>query len=118
MSSTHWLVIRVATNYSPTRIKGLRGSLNVTEIFTSISINIALGIICKRCHIIYIGKTGIRLADRITEHFVLFEAFFFLVAKRFNPPSHCSLNDFSVIGIIQRNCPNGSRSNKSALFFN
>ena len=56
------------TNCSAIHIKGPRGSFNVTEPFTCISMNIVYGIISKRCNIIYIGETGRRLADRFTEH--------------------------------------------------
>ena len=89
-------------------IKGSRGSINVTETLTCINKNIAYGIICKRCRITYIGETGRRLADRITEHFRSVRNNFsgFPVAQHFNPPSHCSLNDFSVAGIIHCNCSN------------
>ena len=38
------------------------------ETFTCISKNIVYGIMCERCHIIYIGETVHRLADGITEH--------------------------------------------------
>ena len=31
--------------------------------------------------------------------------------QHFNPPSHCSLNDFSVTGIIHCNCSNVNRLN-------
>ena len=31
------------------------------------------------------------------------------VAQHFNPPSHCSINDFSVTGIIHCNCSNVNR---------
>ena len=85
----------------------------MTQPFTCISNNIVHGIICKRCNIIYIGETGRRLADRITEHIRSIRNNFsgFPVAQHFNPPSHCSLNDFSVTGIIHCNCSNGNRLN-------
>ena len=86
---------------------------DVTEPFTCISKNIVHGIIFKRCYIIYIGKTGRRLADRITEHIRSYSKQFtgFSVAQHLNPPSHCSLNDFSVTGIIHCNCLNVNRQN-------
>ena len=59
---------KFVTNCSAIHMKGPIGSFNVTEPFTFISKNIVYGIICRRCNIIYIGKTGRRLADRITEH--------------------------------------------------
>ena len=67
----------------------------------------------KRCTIIYIGETVRRLADRITEHICSIQNNFsgFPVAQHFNPPSHCSLNDFSVTGIIHCNCSNVNRLN-------
>ena len=85
----------------------------MTQLFTCISKNIVYGIICKRCDIIYIGETGRRLADRITEHIRSIRKIFsgFPVAQHFNPPSHCSLNDFSVTGIIHCNCSNVNRLN-------
>ena len=85
----------------------------MTQPFTCISKNIVYGIICKRCNIIYIGETGRRLADRITEHIRSVRNNFsgFPVAQHFNPPSHCSLNDFSVTGIIHCNCSNVNRLN-------
>ena len=88
-------------------------SFNVTEPFTCISKNIAYGIICKRCNIFYIRETGRRLSDRITEHIrsILKKKFGFPVAKHFDPPSHCSLNDFSMTGIIHCNCSNVNRLN-------
>ena len=59
---------KFVTNCSAIHIKGPKGPFNVTQPFTCISKNIVYGIICKRCNIIYIGETGRRLADRITEH--------------------------------------------------
>ena len=58
--------------------------------------------------VIHIGETGCRLADRITEHIRSIQNNFsgFPVAQHFNPPSHCSLYDFSVTGIIHCNCSN------------
>ena len=56
------------TNCSAIHIVVPKGSFNVTETFTCISKKIVYGIICKRCNVIYIGETGRRLADRITEH--------------------------------------------------
>ena len=93
---------KFVTNCSAIHIKGPKGSFNVTEPFTCISKNIVYGIICKPCNIIYIGETGRRLADRITEHIRSIQDNFpgFPVAQHFNPPSHCSLNDFSVTRII------------------
>ena len=101
------------TNCSAIHIKGPKLSFNVTQPFTCISKNIVYGIICKRCNIIYIGETGRRLADRITEHIRSIRNNFsgFPVAQHFNPPSHCSLNDFSVTGIIHCNCSNVNRLN-------
>ena len=101
------------TNCSAIHIKGPNGSFNVTETFPCIYKNIEYGIICKRCNIIYIGETGRRLADRITEHIRSIRNNFscFPMAQHFNPPSHCSLNDFSVTGIIHCNCSNVSRLN-------
>ena len=86
-------------------VEGPKGSFNVTQPFTCISKNIVYGLICKRCNIIYIGETGRRLADRITEHIRSIRNNFsgFPLAQHFNPPSHCSLNDFSVTGIIHCN---------------
>ena len=58
-----------------------------------------------------ICETVRRLADRITEHIRSIGNNFsgFPVAQQFNPPSHCSLNDFSVTGTIHRNCSNVNR---------
>ena len=85
----------------------------MTETFTCISKNIVYGIIYKRCNIIYIGETGRRLADRISEHIrsILNSVSGYLVAQHINPPSHCSLNDFSVTGINHCNCSNVNRLN-------
>ena len=85
----------------------------MTEPFTCIYKNIVYGTICKRCNIIHIGETGRRLANRITEHihFIRNNLSGFPVAQHFNPPSNCSLNDFSVTGIIQCNCSNINRIN-------
>ena len=100
------------TNCSAIHVKIPRGSFNVTQPFTCISKNIVYGIICKRYDIIYIGETCRRLADRITEHIrSIRNNFCFPVAQHFNPPSHCSLNDFSVTGIIHFNCSNVNRLN-------
>ena len=76
-------------------------------------LNIVYGIICKRCHIIYIEETGRRLADRIAEHIRSIRHNFsgYPIAQHFNPPSHCSLNHFSVTGIIHCNFSNVSRLN-------
>ena len=92
----------------------------MTQPFTCISKNIVFGIICKRCIIIYIGETGRRLADGITEHIRSIRNNFsgFPVAQHFNPPSHCSLNDLSVTGIIHCNCSNVNRLNiESRIIF-
>ena len=104
---------KFVTNCSAIHIKGPNGSFNVTEPFTCISKNIMYGIICKRCNIIYIGETGRRLVDRITENIRSIQNNFsgFPVAQHFYPPSHCSLNDFSVTGIIHCNCSNVNRLN-------
>ena len=103
---------KFVTNCSAIHIKGLKGSFNVTQPFTYISKNIVYGIISKRCNITYIGDTGRRLADRITENICSIRNNFpgFPVAH-FNPPSHCSLNDFSVTGIIHCNCSNVNQLN-------
>ena len=87
---------KFVTNCSAMHMEGPKGSFNVTEPFTCISKNIVYDIICKQCNIIYIGETGRRLADRITEHIRSIGNNFsgFPVAHHFNPPSHCSLNDF------------------------
>ena len=47
------------------------------------------------CHIMYIGLTRRRLADRMTEHIssILNNFHGFSLAQHFNPPSHYSLND-------------------------
>ena len=92
---------KFVSNCSGIHEKGPNGSFNVTKTYSCISKNIVYGIICKRCNIIYIGETGCRLADRITEHIRSIRNNFsgFPVAQHFNPPSHCSLNDFSVTGI-------------------
>ena len=104
---------KFVTNCSAIHIKDTNGSCNVTHPFTCISKNIVYGTICKRCNIIYIGETGRRLADRITEHIrsVIKKFGGFPVAQHFSPPSHCSLNDFSVTGIINCNCSNVNRLN-------
>ena len=104
---------KYVTNCSAIHIKGHKGSFNVTQPSTCISKNIVYGIICKRCNIIYIGETVRRLADRITEHIRPVINIFsgFPVAQHLNPPSHCSLNDFSVTGIIHSNCSNVIRLN-------
>ena len=83
----------------------------MTQPFTCISKNIVYGIISNRCNIIYIGETGRGLADRITEHIRSIRNNFygFPVAQHFNHPSHCSLNHFSVTGIIHCNCSNVDR---------
>ena len=62
---------------------------------------------------IYIGETGYRLADRITEHIRSIRNNFygFPVAQHFNRPSHSSLNDFSVTGNIHCICSNVNRLN-------
>ena len=112
---------KCVTNCSAIHIKGPKGSFNVTEPFTCISKNIVYGIICRRCNMIYIGETGCRLADRITEHIPSIKNNFsgFPVAQNFNPPSHCSLNDFSVTGIIQCSCSNVNRLNiENRIIFN
>ena len=59
---------KFVTNCSAIHKEGPKGSINVTETFACISKSIVYGIICKRCNIIYIGETGRRLADRISEH--------------------------------------------------
>ena len=104
---------KFVTNCSAIHIKRPKGSFNVTQPFTCISKNIMYGIICKRYNIIYIGETGRRLADRITQHirFTINNFSGFPVAQHFNPPSHFSLNDFSVTGIIHCNCSNVNRLN-------
>ena len=104
---------KFVTNCSATHIADPKGSFNVTQPFTCISKKIVYGIICKRCNMIYIGETGRRLADRITEHIRSIRNNFsgFPVAQHFNPLSHCSINDFSVTGIIHCNCSNVNRLN-------
>ena len=104
---------KFVANCSAIHIKGPMGSFNVTEPFTCISNIIVYGIIYTRCNIIYIGETGRRLAARITEHIRSIRNNFsgFHVAQHFNPPSHCSFNDFSVTGIIHCNCSNVIRLN-------
>ena len=106
-------ICKFITNCSVIHIKGPKGSFNVAQPFTCISKNIVYGNICKRCNIIYIGETGRRLADRITEHIrsVINNFSGFPVAQHFNPPSHCSLNDFYVTGIIHCNYSNVNRLN-------
>ena len=104
---------KFVTNCSAIHIKVPKGAFDVTHPFTCISKNIVYGIICKRCIIIYIGETGRRLADRITEHirYIRNNFYGFPVAQHFNLPSHCSLNDFSVTAIIHCNCSNVNRLN-------
>ena len=71
------------------------------------------GIICRQYNIIYIGESGRRLADKITEHIRYIRNNFsgFPAEQHFEPRSHCSLNDFSVTGIIHCNCSNVNRLN-------
>ena len=78
---------KFVTNCSAILMKGPKGSLNVTETLNCISKNIVYGIICKRRNIIYIGNTGHRLADRITEHIRSIRNNFcgFPVAQHFSP---------------------------------
>ena len=104
---------KFVTNCSAIHIEGPKGSFNVTEPFTCISKNIVHSIICKQCNIIYIGETGRLLADRITEHnrSIQNNSYGFPVAQHSNRPSHCSLNDLSVTGIIHCNCSNVNRLN-------
>ena len=106
-------ICKFITNYSAIHMKGPKGSVSATETFTCIPKNIMYGIICKRCNIIYIGETVRRLADIVTEHIRSIPNNFagFPVAQHFNPPSHCSLDDFSVTGIIHCNCSNVNRLN-------
>ena len=61
------------------------------------------------------------LADRIAEHIRSIRSNFsgFPVAQHFNHLSHCSLNDFSVTGIIHCNCSNVNRLNiENCIFLN
>ena len=104
---------KFVTNCSAILIKGPIGFFNVTEPFTCISKKVVCGIICKRCNIIYIGETGRRLADSLSEQIrsIRKEISGFPVAQHFNPPSHCSLNDFSMTGIIHCSCSNVDRLN-------
>ena len=97
----------------PYTLKGSKGSFNMTETLTCISKNIVYGIICKPIHIIYTRETGRRLAVRITEHIrsIRKKKSGFPVAHHLNPPSHHSLNDFSVTGIIHCNCSNENGPN-------
>ena len=110
---TRYNTCKFVTNCTAIHIEGPIGSFNVTEPPIWISKNIVNDIICKRCNIIYIGETGRRLADRFTEHIRSIRNNFygFPVAQHFKPPSHCSLNDFSVTGIIHCNCSNVNRLN-------
>ena len=101
---------KFGTNCSAIHINGPRGSFNVTEPLTCISRNILYDIICKRRNIIYVEETGRRLTERITEH-IRYIRNNFSVAQHLNPPSHCSLNYFSVNGIIHCNCSNVNRLN-------
>ena len=101
---------KFSTNCTAMHIKGPRRSFNKIETFTCISENIVYGIICKQCYVICIGETGRRLADRITKHIRSMEATFLdLCSQHFNPPSHCSLNGFSVTGITHCNYSNVNR---------
>ena len=96
-------------------IKCSKGSFNVIESSTCISENIVYGIICKRCHIIYIGETDRLLAEYIRSIRNNFSGF--PVAQRFNPPSRCSLNDFYVNGIIHCYFSNANRLNIKKCIF-
>ena len=104
---------KFVTNCSAIHVKGPKVSFDVIGTFNGISKNIVYGIICKRCNIIYMEETGRWLADRITEHIRSIRNNFagFPVAQHFSPPSYCSLNDFSVTGIIHCNCSNVNRLN-------
>ena len=84
----------------------------VAKSLACTSKHIVYGIISKQCHIIYIGETGCRLADRISEYIRSNRSNFsaFSVAH-FDPLSSCSLNDFSVTEIIHCICSNGNRLN-------
>ena len=110
---------KFVTNCSAIHIKGPNGSFNVTEASTCISRIIVYGIICKCCNIIYIGETGRRLADRITEHIrsIRKKTTGFPVAQHFNPPSHCSLNYVYVTGIIHCNCSTVNRLNIEKMHY-
>ena len=93
------------TNDTTTSIQGPKGSFKVKAHFNCTSTNIVYGIICKKCHILYIGETKRRLADRITEHIrsIRINSTGFPVAQHFNAPSICQLNDFSVTGLLHCN---------------
>ena len=60
-------------------------------------------IICSRCNILYVGETQRRLADRFTEHLRSINKNFqgFPVARHFNPPSRCTIDDIRVTGAIK-----------------
>ena len=83
-------------------VVGPNGSYSVKEHFTCISKNVVYAIICQNCNLVYVGETQRRLADRITEHIrsINLNQNGFPVAKHFNPPSQCSINDFSVTGLV------------------
>ena len=110
----------LANNCSATYIKGIKCSVDETETVTCISKNIVYSIICKRCHMIYIGETGRRLVDvipndicNIINNFSCFPA-----AQHVNPPPRCSLNGFYMTGIIHCNCSheNGISIEKGITF--
>ena len=104
---------KFVTNCSAIHIIGPKGSFDVTAPFTCISKNIVNDIKCRRCNVIYIGETGRRLDDRITEHIRSVRNNFtgFAVAQHFNPPSRYSLDDFYVIEIIHCNSSNATQLN-------
>ncbi|KAJ8027330.1 hypothetical protein HOLleu_32445 [Holothuria leucospilota] len=75
---------------------------NVHQHFTCTSANVVYVLVCKRCHILYVGETKRRLADRVTEHLRSIKQNLpgFPVATHFNPPSTCLIRDLMVSAAI------------------
>ena len=93
---------KYVTKDNLTLITGPHNSIQVKDYFTCTTSNVVYIIICKKCKILYVGETQRRLADRITEHLrsIRINSDGFPVAKHFNPPSTCNINDFCVTGVF------------------
>ncbi|XP_059176529.1 uncharacterized protein LOC131956122 [Physella acuta] len=85
---------------SPSQVESLqlpKGTLKIKNHFNCESRNVVYVIQCRRCNIFYIGQTGKRLFDRVSQHLRSINNEDGLpVAKHFNKSGHDLKKDFCI----------------------
>ena len=82
-------------------VKMPRGTFRMTDSFTCTSRNLIYAIVCKRCDLVYKGKTGRTLSTRFLRTFKGCSRWSseLLVPQHFCSPGHQGTSDMEILGL-------------------